>query len=285
MEQVTCSAPIAILMATYNGERYLGEQIASLLQQTCQSWQLFIHDDGSTDTTPQLLQQYAAAHPDRITVLDYPPQGGSCRNFLSLLQRVAARYYMFCDQDDVWHSDKVARSLQLMQQTEGDGTQPVVIHTDLCVVDADLQPMHDSFWRYAALDPAAVTSFNDCVMNVVTGCTMLFNASARRTAIERPSQLATMHDAWVTCCCYADRGLVVALPEATIDYRQHGDNCLGAQDSHRLTLRYRLKHFFEILSNHRATYRMLNSIAPYSPWTFLCSKAKKSSIFRSNSEG
>ena len=286
MEQITSTATIAILLATYNGERYLGEQLESLLAQTNHDWQLFIHDDGSTDATPNILHQYATAYPDRITVLDYPPQGGSCRNFLSLLSRVVAPYYMFCDQDDVWHPDKVAKTLQLMLATEKDnGRAPVIVHTDLRVVDAALQPLHASFWHYANIRPEAVTSFQDCVMNVVTGCTMLFNAPTRHAALSKSSRLATMHDAWVTCCCYAAQGHVVALPEATIDYRQHGHNCLGAQDGRRLTLQYRIQHFFEILRNHRATYRMLRSIAPYSPWTYFCSKVKKSSIFRSSSEG
>ena len=237
MEQITSTATIAILLATYNGERYLGEQLESLLAQTNHDWQLFIHDDGSTDATPNILHQYATAYPDRITVLDYPPQGGSCRNFLSLLSRVVAPYYMFCDQDDVWHPDKVAKTLQLMLATEKDnGRAPVIVHTDLRVVDAALQPLHASFWHYANIRPEAVTSFQDCVMNVVTGCTMLFNAPARRVAIEKPSRQATMHDAWVTCCCYAAHGHAVALPEATIYYRQHGHNCIEAKDGRRLTL-------------------------------------------------
>ena len=93
---------IAILMATYNGAKYLREQIDSLLAQTCQDWHLFIHDDGSSDDTMSIVNQYIETHPDKITILDYPSQGGACKNFLSMLEQVDSSYYTFCDQDDVW---------------------------------------------------------------------------------------------------------------------------------------------------------------------------------------
>jgi glycosyltransferase involved in cell wall biosynthesis len=105
MEQVKSTSTIAILMATYNGEKYLGEQIDSLLAQTNMDWQLYIHDDGSTDNTQAILQEYAQKH-SNIHILEYESQRGAMKNFLSLLQRVEADYYMFCDQDDVWLKQK-----------------------------------------------------------------------------------------------------------------------------------------------------------------------------------
>ncbi len=285
MEQIRPTANIAILMATYNGGRFLEEQLKSILCQSYVDWQLFVHDDGSTDNTTDILQQYTAKYPDKIVELHYPPTGSSCQNFLSLLERIEATYYMFCDQDDVWHEDKIAKTLQCMQNAGRDIAMPLVAHTDLRVVDAQLKLIDPSFWHYAGIDPYRVSTFEDCVMNTATGCTMLFNVKARKEALAHPSRLATMHDAWVVCCCLAAKGKVLVLPEATMDYRQHGDNCLGAQDSNRLTLAYRIRNLFNILSNYHTTYRMLNSIAPYSPWTFLRNKAKNSSIFRSTSEG
>ena len=98
---------IAILMATYNGEKYLGEQIDSILAQSYQDWHLYIHDDGSRDNTAAILRQYATDYSEKITILDYPSQGGACRNFLSMLEKVDAPYYMFSDQDDIWLHEKI----------------------------------------------------------------------------------------------------------------------------------------------------------------------------------
>ena len=100
---------IAILMATYNGETYLKEQIDSLLAQTCQDWHLYVHDDGSKDGTVAIVKGYAEQYPEKVTLLDYPPQGGPCKNFLSMMEKVEAPYYMFCDQDDVWMPEKLCR--------------------------------------------------------------------------------------------------------------------------------------------------------------------------------
>ena len=85
---------IAILMATYNGKKYLGEQIDSILSQSSHLWHLYIHDDGSTDGTVELLNDYANKYPEQITVMDYPSQGGALQNFMSLLEKVEADYYM-----------------------------------------------------------------------------------------------------------------------------------------------------------------------------------------------
>ena len=83
---------IAILMATYNGERFLREQLDSIMVQTCHDWHLYVHDDGSTDATMDILKDYAGRFPQQISLLDYASQGGACRNFLSMMERVDAIY-------------------------------------------------------------------------------------------------------------------------------------------------------------------------------------------------
>ena len=145
MDKITSPTPIAILMATYNGERYVKEQLDSLVRQDNDQWTLFIHDDGSSDSTPQILRQYADSHAN-IHVLDYSPQGGAMKNFFSLLQRVEADYYMFCDQDDVWKEEKVSISLEEMKNMESQHkSKPVIVFTDLHVTDSSLAIIQDSF--------------------------------------------------------------------------------------------------------------------------------------------
>ena len=90
-------------MATYNGKKFLGEQIDSILSQSSRLWHLYIHDDGSTDGTVELLNDYANKYPEQITIMNYPSQGGALQNFTSLLEQVEADHYMFSDPDDVWN--------------------------------------------------------------------------------------------------------------------------------------------------------------------------------------
>ena len=260
---------IAILMATYNGERYLCEQIDSILSQTCDMWHLYIHDDGSSDNTLEILHDYADRHPEQITVLDYPTQGGALQNFMSLLERVDAGYYMFSDQDDVWHHDKVEKSFNAMKvQEDLHPDKPVIVHTDVRVVDDKLRVLHPSYREYGHIYPEKVSCFKQCVINVTLGCAMLFNHKAKEVSLDRSWRHALMHDGWVTTRTYAANGIVYAIPESLMDYRNHGDNTIGATDGSRFTFGYRLRHLGEMLHLNIRQYRMLRSAGYGSIFTY-----------------
>lgn len=275
------NANIAILMATYNGETFLREQIDSLFAQTCQDWHLYVHDDGSSDGTVAILQEYKETYPSRITIMDYPSQGGACKNFLSMLERVEAPYYMFCDQDDVWFKNKIDRSLKELKSVEGSEDMPIVVHSDLRIVDDDKKVIHESFFDFANIHPERISKYEQYTQDIVTGCTMLFNHKAKEAALAHSYERATMHDSWITLRVVAEGGLRQTIYEQLTDYRQHRDNVLGAQDGHRFTLTYRLGHIREMLRDNIAHYAMLKDAGKISMLSYLINKYKS---FKTNNK-
>ena len=218
-----------ILLATYNGGRFLREQLDSLLTSIADDMRVLISDDGSTDDTPAILSDYAKKHPDTIHLISGPAHEKSAKgNFISLLHASCADYVFFCDQDDVWETAKIQKSLNRIKQEEvrfGAGC-PLLLHTDLAVVDAQLAPLSPSFWRYQNIDPTPSLS-RLLVQNSVTGCTMLINRPLITLLKKAPASDMLMHDWWAALIA-ASMGHIVALNESLIRYRQHGGNQLGA---------------------------------------------------------
>lgn len=252
---IKCNSLIAILMATYNGEKYIREQLDSLIAQTCADWTLFINDDGSSDRTMQIIKEYSKID-QRIVILNLPKQGGACKNFLTLLAEVDAQYYMFCDQDDIWHKDKIEVSLKAISSDK-----PMIVHTDLRMVDARGKCIADSFWQYSHIHPEAITEFRHYASTcATTGCTMIFNRSAKDCVIFNPRH-ARMHDAWVTLCVAKRHGTIQAIARPTIDYRQHDSNAVGAPDTSRFTLRYKILNIKRIIGENIKQYMMLRELS------------------------
>lgn len=254
---------IAILMATYNGEAFLSEQIESILAQTFQDWHLYIHDDGSTDNTLTIVREFVNQHPDKISLLDYPPQGGACQNFLSLMDRIESSYYMFCDQDDVWLPEKVELSFKEMQKLEQTYLgKAIVVCTDLYVSDAHLNIIHPSRWRFSAMYPPYIKTFDDCAPCAgVTGCTMLFNQAAKECCVYPVSPYA-IHDNWLTLCVLKQKGILSGIDKPLMHYRQHGDNCMGAgaKDATKIGIIYRVTNIRRILHRHIVQYKALQAL-------------------------
>ena len=138
---------VAILMATYNGSKYLPHQIDSILKQHYTTWTLYVQDDLSTDNTPEILADYAKRDA-RIKVVDNQEKLGAKRNFMTLMEKVEADYYMFSDQDDEWLPEKILVTMKKMMEEENEAPEkPVIVHTDLLVVDSDLKEIAPSLWE------------------------------------------------------------------------------------------------------------------------------------------
>ncbi len=221
---------VEVLLATYNGERFLREQLDSILAQEYPSIRVLARDDGSSDRTPAILAEYAERLPRRFTILPLgEPAGGTIENFRRLLEAATAMYVCFADQDDVWLPAKLRISMEAMRRLEDrqGHDRPLLVFTDLRVVDDALRTVRESMWDGAGLDPEAIHRLARLLgQNVVTGCTALINRPMVELARRMPPQ-ATMHDRWIGLLA-SSRGAAAALREPTVLYRQHQQNVIGA---------------------------------------------------------
>lgn len=224
------SVKVEILIATYNGEKYLPAQLDSILSQTYQDFRILIRDDGSTDSTPNIIETYKKQYPSKIQLI---PQNnglpGLIQNFSTLISSSTAPYLMLSDQDDVWLPVKVERMLNCLKQVEETAppTTPILVHSDLIVVDSELNEIAKSFWRYIGINPHRNSFSNILVQNVVTGCASMFNRALANLSTPIPNE-AMMHDWWLALVA-TSLGILEKIETPTGLYRQHGANALGAQ--------------------------------------------------------
>ena len=234
----------AILLATYNGEKYISEQIDSILEQTNQDWMLYIHDDGSKDKTVEILEKYAKKYPEKICIVEGASTGGAKQNFFYLFSCVKAPYYMCCDQDDVWLSEKVEGTRKKMNTLEkGDEQLPCLVFTELTVVDEDLNVLSEKMSEYQGLDCKTLSLNRALIQNVVTGCTMMVNRALRDELTKVTDYTdVLMHDWWALMIS-THFGKITFWAQPTILYRQHGNNGVGARNAN--TFIYMLKRLLQ----------------------------------------
>lgn len=213
---------IAVLMSTYNGEDYLAQQIESIQNQSYKDWRLFIRDDGSNDDTVKIIEEYQRKD-RRIQLINqgHIKNVGVVRSFFELLENVDADFYMFSDQDDYWLPDKIKVTLEAMQKYNFD--LPNCIYTNLQIVDKELNGNEILLKR----NWQAFT--NVLFTNNVYGCTMMINDSLKRMIDFKQLnyQRIYMHDWWLALIA-AEFGNLHFIDQATILYRQHGTNQVGA---------------------------------------------------------
>ncbi len=214
---------ISVAMATYNGARYLAPFLASVRSQDWPDVRLVVSDDGSTDGT-------------REKVVELWPDAKVCRNtetrgvignFSNAMAQVGGGYVALADQDDVWEPNKLSVLMARMQECEARHPGvPVLIFSDLKVVDADLNVINDSFFSLTSKSLQAKTARDYLLSNHIPGCTMLINDALLRLVLPVPPQVM-MHDWWLALVA-SSFGIIESVEQPLILYRQHGSNTMGA---------------------------------------------------------
>lgn len=212
---------VTVLMSTYNGERYLQQQIDSILQQCGVKVRLIVRDDGSTDQTLAILKEYQ----DKGQLQFYTgPNLKTARSFLHLLQNSPiSDYYAFSDQDDVWDKDKLVRAISLLVDRAGGQPVPLLYAGSFRMTDRDLKVIDGGQNHFTTQKFANAIVYSNC-----TGCTMVMNKSLRDIIKSKPQpHHLLMHDDWIHKVCLAMGGKVIFDTQPKMSYRQHRDNVDG----------------------------------------------------------
>lgn len=220
---------IAIVMGTYNGGMFLREQLDSIKAQTHKNWQLWVSDDGSQDDTPNILDYYASTWTQtKLRVLE-GPHNGFAANFLSLIcnPAVSANFYAYCDQDDIWHPDKLKRAIDWLAGISSEIPALYCARTEIVDHAGSSLGASQLFSRRVGFQ-------NALTQNVGGGNTMVFNSAARCLLIEAAADVSVIsHDWWTYLVVSGCGGEVFYDPHPCLKYRQHDRNIIGA--NHTLT--------------------------------------------------
>lgn len=234
---------VDILLPTYNGEKYLKEQLDSLLEQTYKNIRIIISDDCSKDNTPEILKEYEQKD-KRIELYIQENNLGVVKNIEFLLKQVKNKYYMLSDQDDVWLSEKVEKSLETLKENQAD-----LVFGDLEVVDEKLKTIYPSFGDFMLLNKKIKKYIKsnklNYIYNCVTGCTILAKSETIQKILPLPTESKYLiHDHWIGLIV-SIYGKVSYMSEKYIKYRQHGNNQVGTNKiSHGFTKLEQVRKLF-----------------------------------------
>lgn len=219
---------VHIMLGTYNGEKYIKEQIDSIIQQTYKEWKLYISDDSQDNGTIQIIKEYLVKFPEKMVLLEKRDRtDGAKGNFSYLFENMGtADYYLFCDQDDVWNTEKLKYLVKIMDNMNNDN--PRLLYHNIEVVDEELKSICTSFTEYSGLTLRKNDSLKQLLMyNCIPGCSMIFN-NALKELINKIPQENAMHDWWVVLVAECFNSEIIYVKKILGLYRQHRDNEIGA---------------------------------------------------------
>jgi len=223
---MSSNSDVQILLATYNGEKWLARQLDSLLAQDYSNFEILVRDDGSKDGTIQILQDYIRRHSDRVKLLVADSGTGSAKgNFNELMKSASADYIFWCDHDDIWKENKLSLLLSEIKRLERESgpETPIYVFSDAEVINASDETTHSSYWSYKKINPRYSKSLrSSLVFPSILGCTSVINKALLKLVVPVPDDV-TGHDWWahLVALCF---GRVGYLNKQTIYYRLHGSN-------------------------------------------------------------
>lgn len=219
---------VHIVLATYNGEHYLSQQLDSIVAQDYENWLLEVCDDGSKDGTMEIVRKYMEKD-KRITLHENEKNLGYVKNFMEGIRRSKADYIMLCDQDDIWYRDKISKTLKRAMDEEKalqqDAGVPILVYGDAMNFDSESGKDMGRFHEMSHLDTKKVDTAHLFMENKCIGCTILVNGAIRPYLRELPEEIR-VHDWWLALIC-SHFGKVCYLDEPLLRYRQHGGNMIG----------------------------------------------------------
>lgn len=243
---------ITIIMAVYNGQEYIREQLESLKDQTYTEWRLVIRDDRSSDKTAEIVKKFSdEVEQEVIFKVNEKPSGSAKNNFALLINDAKeSDYVMFCDQDDIWKKDKIEITFNKMKQAEERYGRdfPLLVHGDVEVIDENGNINADSMFEMSHINADSKLP-QILIQNHVTGCTMMCNKKLIAGISEyASSEYIIMHDYLVAL--YASVfGKIEVIKKPLLSYRQHSGNSVGAKNNNNPV--YLLKR----LANGRKSYK------------------------------
>lgn len=220
---------ISVAMCTYNGEQFLNAQLESIVSQSQLPYELVVCDDGSTDTTIEILRRFAATAPFSVRIICNPINLGSTKNFEQAIELCSGDLIALCDQDDVWRSNKLAQLSATFSLDKTIGG----IFSNAELIDSESKFLERNLWRSVRFFPKTLNTSDETQMirtllkfNVVTGATLMIRADLRKQILPIPS--SWIHDAWIAFML-AIYSKIIALDESLICYRIHDSQQLGVK--------------------------------------------------------
>lgn len=250
---------IAVLMSTYNGEKYLREQMDSILAQKDAEVQIYVRDDGSSDSTPDMLREYQSKYPDTVYFINSNKitNCGVKKSFLSLLKYVVEKredinYLCFADQDDFWLEDKLNAAMTMLE-AEPDNPKGKLYYSNKTFVDQDLKLIREE--NITFYDDFFEAIFH---RSLCYGCTMVFDRALALLALQHYPQTKCIHDSWVYRLARAVDSTVVFDDKSYILYRQHGNNEIGMEGTklHHTSILYMFRKFLPLIFMKRTHHMM-----------------------------
>lgn len=244
-----------VLMCTYNGERYIKQQIDSIFNQRYCDINIIIYDDKSTDKTLEIINECKLEYGDRLSVIPNTENRGFANNFIDIIYDNKDRdfdFFALSDQDDFWKPEKVSKAIQLL-----DDSKPSLYCSSLLLVDKNLEPIKLFDHRFNRIN-----QYNASIQNVCTGCTVVFNKKFTEL-LNKPKPQIYLHDYWLFLIAYYV-GNFVYDENSYIMYRQHDNNQIGQTKKKKSIVKKIKAAIFEVFKRNIYSHiNMLNQFIEY----------------------